>query len=273
MNRLESDYYDYMGFDPETTRTALQHYVPYFAGCAPVVELASGRGEFLGLLKAAGVAAYGVDNDDGMVERTRAAGVDVVFGDAVTHLAEQVEPGTVGGVFTAHFLEHLAPVDVERVVAGVRRALRSDGVFVAVVPNAACVPVLCHDFWKDPTHVRFYDPQLIAFFCARAGLTVEHVGGNPANAPGPYPGLAAAVTTVQPSLADAIHEVTSAAAAGAGRRRGDPDSPWFKVGHLLTVLDERLRRTQHELAAVRAAYANLLAALFPPNEVYVVARG
>ena len=43
-------------------------------------------------------------------------------------------------------------------------------------------------------------------------------------------------------------------------------------GHLVGVLEERLRATQAELAAVRQSYAQLLAQLYPPNEVYVVAR-
>ena len=39
-----------------------------------------------------------------------------------------------------------------------------------------------------------------------------------------------------------------------------------------TSLEERLRTTQAELAALRQSYAQLLAQLYPPIEVSVVAR-
>ena len=71
MSRLESDYYDYMHYDAAHSRAVLAHYVPLFAGAAPVLELGSGRGEFLDLLRETGVTASGVDNDEGMVERAR----------------------------------------------------------------------------------------------------------------------------------------------------------------------------------------------------------
>ena len=52
----------------------------------------------------------------------------------------------------------------------------------------------------------------------------------------------------------------------------DPDSPWYVLGHFLSVVEERLRTTQEELTSVRRSYAHLLDALYPSNEVYVVAR-
>lgn len=270
---LESDYFRFMGYDPGASKAALAEYVPYFLEAAPVLELGSGRGEFLSLLGEAGVAASGVDGDEGMVAQARAAGATVVLGDAMTHL-ESVDPGSVGGVFAAHFLEHLAPPDVERVMTGVRRALRPGGVLVTVVPNPACLAVLCYDFWKDPTHVRFYDPHLLAFYCARAGLTVEHIGGNPRNTGGPLPGLSSDPTTVDPTLGESVAEVIQRATDPLARRRQvDTTSPWYDFGHLLATLDERLQRTQNELATLRSAYQNLLGQLFQANEVYVVAHG
>lgn len=271
--RLESDYYRYMGYDPEASREALAEYLPYFAAAAPVVELGSGRGEFLELLAGRGITAYGVDSDEGMVDQARAHGCRVVLGDARSYLAEVAEPGSAGGVFAAHFLEHLEPADVERVLAGVRRTLRPGGVFVAAVPNPACLAVLCYDFWKDPTHVRFYDPHLIAFFCARAGLTVEHLGANQRNIGGPLPGLASEPTTVDATLGDAVATAIQRATDRKSTGRVDTSSPWYDFGHLVASLDERLQRTQHELAALRSTYENLVGQLFQANEVYVVARG
>ena len=120
VSRLESDYYAFMGYDSDRARAALTHYAQFFPA-GPVLELACGRGEFLDVLRDAGVPVRGVDLDEGMVERATSSGHDVVLGDAIGHL-EGVEPGSLGGVFCAHFLEHLEPADVARVYAAAARA-------------------------------------------------------------------------------------------------------------------------------------------------------
>ena len=269
MSRLESDYYAWMGYDPEHTKSGLAHYVPLF-GRGPVLELACGRGEFLELLRDAGVAAHGVDRDEGMVEAAVAAGLDVQLGDALGWLRDH-GTASVAGVFSAHFVEHVQPDELEEIVAESARVLAPGGVFVAATPNAACLSVLGHDFWRDPTHVRFYDPRLLAFYCAKVGLEVVETAENPRNAGGPPPGTASPSVHVDPGLsADVVAAMQGL--ARTRRRTDDPESPWHVIGHFLGVLDERLRATQQELLDLHAAHAALLSRLYPPNEVYVVAR-
>ena len=269
MSRLESDYYAWMGYDPEHAKSGLAHYVPLFDR-GPVLELACGRGEFLELLREAGVAGEGVDLDEGMVETARAAGLEVHLGDALEELRSR-PAGALAGVFSAHFAEHLRPDQLEEVVAEAARVLVPGGVFVAATPNAASLSVLGHDFWRDPTHVRPYDPRLLAFYCAKAGLEVVETAENPRNSGGAPPGTQPGSAHVDPELRA---DVAAAMQGLARTRRGadDPDSPWHVVGHFLGVLEERLRATQQELADLHAAYSRLLARLYPPNEVYVVAR-
>jgi len=79
----------------------------------------------------------------------------------------------------------------------------------------------------------------------------------------------------QPALGEEIgrlvrHAEAAAGAAGAGTDNGQ--APWPQLGHLVSTLDQRLQAVQHQLAGLQAAYDNLLAQLYPPNEVYVVAR-
>ena len=270
MTRLESDYYAYMGYDPEHSKSGLAHYVPWFTS-GPVLELACGRGEFLDLLRDAGIAGEGVDLDGGMVELARAGGHPIQHADALTGLRDRPD-NSLQGVFSAHFAEHLSPDDLEAVITESARALAPGGIFIAATPNAACLSVLGHDFWRDPTHVRFYDPRLLAFYCAKAGLEVVETGGNPRNHAGPPPAVHARGTHVDPDLRPdmvaAIQRITWDAKKGAS----DPDSPWHTFGHFLGVLEERLRTTQQELADLHQSYAQLLEQLYPSNEVYVVAR-
>jgi SAM-dependent methyltransferase len=292
VSRLESDYYAYMGYDSDRSREALSHYVPFFP-VGPVLELACGRGEFLDLLRDAGLSASGVDLDEGMVERAVERGHDVVLGDAVGYL-EQVEPASLGGVFCAHFLEHLPPEDVARVYAAAARALRPGCPFIAVVPSAGSLSVLGYDFWRDPTHVRFYDPQLLSFFAAQAGLEVAEAAANPRNDPGPPPQLWAQEYEPVASLSSSVAELNEVAAKiypaheppqPHRRMRREPESNgeavtavadpraglWSHAVHLISLLDQRVQTVQHQLAEVHRAYRALIAQLYPPSEVYVVA--
>ncbi|HYY81551.1 MAG TPA: class I SAM-dependent methyltransferase [Actinomycetes bacterium] len=281
MTRLESDYYSYMAFDPAHTREVLAFYVPMFADLGPVLELGCGRGEFLALLEASGVHAEGVDSDEGMVEKARADGLEVTLGDAVELLHAERPPGPYGGVFCAHFVEHLDPDQVARLLAGVRRVLRPGGRFVAVTPNPACYSVLSHDFWRDPTHVRFYDPPLLEFLCRQAGLEVETSGTNPANHPGPPPEFLVPEPAVPPPLDDLIERAMATAQEALAHRQQrlgrapEPHEPeWaFQLAHVVKVLAGRLREATEALRELRRAHDKLVWGLYQGNETYVVARG
>jgi len=282
---LESSYYTHMGFDPDNARAVLAHYLPYFADAGPVLELGPGRGEFLGLLREAGIEAVGVDLDEGMVALARSRGLAVDHGDAIRYLEEVAEPGSFGGVFSAHFVEHLPTAEVERLLAGCARVLAPGGRLVAATPNPASYPVLSHDFWRDPTHVRFYDLPLLDFLCRRAGMEVVGGGVNPCNAPGPRPEFLAPEPAVQPDLDEPVEEfvaaLTAPAAGGtvgnavglAGARGdGDPRAWGLAVAHLVKTLAVRLQRTQEELRAVWRAHDMLLRDLYQGNEIYVIAE-
>jgi SAM-dependent methyltransferase len=300
-SRVESDYYADMEFDPEHQRDVLRFYVPMFAEPAegstegkhgPVLEVGCGRGEFLGLLRDAGIQAQGVDVDPGMVEQARAGGFDVVQDDALEFLHADPAPGPYQGVFCAHFIEHLTPERVMRFLEGVRRVLVPGGRLVAVTPNPGCYAVLSHDFWWDPTHVRFYEVALVAFLCRQAGFEVESSGTNPANHPGPppqylvrepvvYPGIGDLVGTAMRKLAAAVESrqgTSSADASGEPVRAASagpegPDPSWaYELGHVVSVLGERLQEATEALRELRSAYDNLVWGLYQGNETFVVAR-
>ena len=66
-----------------------QPYVEYFRGREPVLDLGCGRGEFLELLKEAGVASRGIDSDASMVAYCRERGLPAEQGDLMPFLAGQ----------------------------------------------------------------------------------------------------------------------------------------------------------------------------------------
>lgn len=273
---VESDYYSFMRFDPENARRVLRFYTQFFPA-GPVLELACGPGVFLSLLREDDVAASGVDIDDGMVRTAREAGHEVVLADAVEHL-RSLPDRSLRGLFAAHFLEHLPAPGVQAVYDEAHRVLEPGGTFVAAVPNAACMSVLGYDFWRDPTHVRFYDPLALQFFARQAGLTIIASGENPFNHPGPPPHVIATAIEKIPSLRDAV--VAAVQHAEATYHQDAPEGHdyrsserqlWSELGNVLAGFDERLQTMQHDLHGIHRAYSSLLRQLYPANEVYVAA--
>lgn len=285
MTTVESAYYAFREFDHDAMKGGRSHYVQFF-DAGPVLELACGRGEFLELLSEAGVEARGVDIDPGMVATGQAAGHEVALGDALEALSDAPD-GSLRGLFCAHFLEHLASEQVEQVYQDAARVLEPGGTFVTVVPNMGSLSVLSYDFWRDPTHVRPYDPMVLAFFADRAGLEVAESGPNPLDDPGPpshlWPIDPDPVQPVRDQLAGlmemlrANHRRSLRHAIGRrlgrpGRADADPLEPWRRLEQVINQMDAALQSTQHHLYDLRSAYVNALKHLYPPNEVYVVAR-
>ncbi|HZD38986.1 MAG TPA: class I SAM-dependent methyltransferase [Actinomycetes bacterium] len=302
-SRMESEYYAHMGFDPEHQREVLRFYIPMFAEPVdgaperkqgPVLEIGCGRGEFLGLLRDAGIRARGVDIDPGMVQTARSQGFDVIEDDALRFLHAEPAPGPYQGVFCAHFIEHLTPERVVHFLEGARRVLAPGGRLVAVTPNPACYAVLSHDFWWDPTHVRFYDVALVEFLCRQAGFEVESSGTNPANHPGPPPQYLAGEPVVHPGVGDLVGAAMGKLAAAVESRRDvdaaradasvvpveqdppgpeRPDPTWaYELAHVVNVLGDRLQETTQALRELRSAYDNLVWGLYQGNETFVMAR-
>jgi SAM-dependent methyltransferase len=300
---MESEYYAHMGFDPEHQREVLRFYIPMFAEPVddvpdrkqgPILEVGCGRGEFLGLLRDAGIQAQGVDIDPGMVQTARSQGFDVAQDDALQFLHADPAPGPYQGVFCAHFIEHLTPEQVVHFLEGARRVLAPGGRLVAVTPNPACYAVLSHDFWWDPTHVRFYEVALVEFLCRQAGFEVESSGTNPANHPGPPPQYLVGEPVVHPGVGDLVGAAMGKLAAAVESRqevggagpdasmvpvRQDPPGPegpdptWaYELAHVVNVLGERLQEATQALRELRSAYDSLVWGLYQGNETFVVAR-
>lgn len=172
-NDIEHHYYEYLytrgHSSPDALRNVLQAYLPLFEGYHRVVDVGCGRGEFLALLEANGHEAVGVDIDPGMVEDCRAQGLTAHHADAIEWLQEHSE--SFDAVFSTNVVEHLPPERVQALIQAAYRALRPGGLLVIGTPNAASIVVHLHEFWRDPTHVRLYSPQLLEFFFHAAGFT------------------------------------------------------------------------------------------------------
>jgi O-antigen chain-terminating methyltransferase len=134
-----------------------------------VLDLGSGRGEWLALLGEAGVVAAGVDSNAAMVEQLRGRGLDVVFGDAAEHLAA-TPTGSLDVVTAFHVVEHLDLEALLELLAQACRVLRPGGLLVAETPNPSNLVMGACNFHLDPTHRSPVPPAQLQFLAAASGF-------------------------------------------------------------------------------------------------------
>jgi O-antigen chain-terminating methyltransferase len=153
----------------EEIRKRQSFYLPFFRGRHKVLDIACGRGEFLELMREAGVPARGVDLDADMVGRCLEKGLAVVQGDVFAHL-ESTPDSSLDGIFSAQFVEHLEAVDYIRLIALCAQKLAPGGVLAIETQNPECLAIFSQSFFLDPTHVRPIPAAQLRFVFAEARL-------------------------------------------------------------------------------------------------------
>lgn len=134
-----------------------------------LLDIGAGRGDFLEILRAAGIPATGVDSNPMAVDEATKRGLDVVLADAMDHLESQTNE-SLGAVTAFHVVEHLEPSDLVRLVDEIVRVLAPGGVVILETPNPTNLVVGAANFYLDPTHQRPIAPDYLAFLLRDRGL-------------------------------------------------------------------------------------------------------
>lgn len=149
-------------------------YLPYFIRSrisfskTPVLDIGSGRGEFINLLKTNRIEALGIDINHDMVARSKKKGLNAIQGDALSHL-QSVSSQTYGAITGFHVVEHIPFKVLIRLFTAARRSLVPGGFIILETPNPENLIVGSTTFYMDPSHLHPLPPSLLAF-------TLEHVG-------------------------------------------------------------------------------------------------
>jgi SAM-dependent methyltransferase len=155
--------------DSEEIRNRLAGYVKQFEKCGPVAELGCGRGEFLELLRKAGLEARGVDDNAEMVRVCRERGLAVEEGDLLTYL-KGLDEESLGGIFAAQVVEHLPPSVLREALEASYRALRKGGRIVLETVNTKSVVALVESFYRDLSHQKPLHPETLDFLLRACGF-------------------------------------------------------------------------------------------------------
>ena len=154
-------------------KDALKFYLPYLkdAGITDeVLDLGSGRGDWLELLREEGIEARGVDTNPVLVKASRESGFEVADADALDHL--QTLPDQSAKAITGfHIVEHLSFEKLILLVEQIVRVLKPRGLVILESPSPENLVVAACNFYADPTHRRPVYPHTLKFLLNNSGLS------------------------------------------------------------------------------------------------------
>ena len=153
----------------EYVKAGQQFYLPYFEGCKNVLDIGCGRGEFLEMMRGAGVPAKGIDLSEESVATCRHKGLDAEIADLFVYL-ENLPEASLDGIFCSQVVEHLPPSRLPEMVRLCCTRLQRNGVIAIETPNPECLAIFATHFYLDPTHHRPVPHPLLAFYLEEFGM-------------------------------------------------------------------------------------------------------
>ena len=170
------DIVDYESFEnhfrgtKEEIRAKQEEYLPYIKKGSRVIDLGSGRGEFLELLKENGFDACGVERYEKFATDTANRGLNVVQADALEYI-KQLEEESVGTITAFQVAEHLDTVQLLELIITAYEKLEKGGVLIMETPNPRCLSIYTNSFYLDSTHTKPIHPKAMEYYAEVAGFS------------------------------------------------------------------------------------------------------
>ncbi len=264
---MGADWYAQRGFATETVRQARAWYLRFLPQPGDLLDLGCGRGEFLAVAAEAGHRVLGIDQDAAML--AAAGELPVAERDALDFL--QSTPDRFDAITAFHVIEHLTVRDAEVLIRLAADRLRSGGRLIVATPNPGSLPTIAHEFWRDPTHVRPYDLELIEFLTNGSGLTTVAAGLNPEAERG-LPVDLGDLGLTPPTPGEGGPDQTESPASRWIAARLADSAYGRDLERAIHEVSDSLLHTREELARVAGVLRRFLEVAYEPSELYVVAR-
>ncbi|HEY5884884.1 MAG TPA: methyltransferase domain-containing protein [Pyrinomonadaceae bacterium] len=158
---------------PSEIKESLRFYLPYLKDAGienDVLDLGSGRGDWLELLREEGIEARGIDSNPMLVKACGDAGFDVLNVEALDHL-QTLPDQSVNAVTGFHIVEHLSFENLILLVTQIARVLKPRGLLIFESPSPENLVVAACNFYADPTHRRPVYPHTLKFLLSNSGFS------------------------------------------------------------------------------------------------------
>jgi O-antigen chain-terminating methyltransferase len=142
-----------------------------------IVDIGSGRGEMLSLLKKKGFTAIGVDINKNMVKRAKERGLDVINQDALSFLLKQKDSG-FAAIVGFQIVEHIPFESLLCIFNECYRTIADGGFAIFETPDPETLCVGANTFYLDPSHQRPIPSGLLEFALKYAGFKTKIIRSN-----------------------------------------------------------------------------------------------
>jgi SAM-dependent methyltransferase len=139
---------------PEQIKEEVKVYLPVLQNAgfdSDILDIGCGRGEWLQVLREAGLQARGIDTNRILVQQCKELSLDVEEREALEFLGS-VADGSLNAVTAFHFAEHLPLETLVRFLDEAGRTLKPGGLIILETPNPENLLVGSCNFYLDPTH-------------------------------------------------------------------------------------------------------------------------
>lgn len=183
---LYASFEDHFRGSREEITNRLQVYLPLLreAGISTgILDIGTGRGEWLEVLRQEGMEGRGVDTNSVQVEACAARKLEVIHGDALDYL-RGLPDATLNAVTGFHVIEHLEFGALVSLVDEIMRTLAPGGMVIFETPNPENVSVGTHNFYVDPTHRNPLPIPIMKFLFESRGFSrIEIIRLHPSETP------------------------------------------------------------------------------------------
>ena len=150
---------DHLRGSHKEIKRRLQVYIPFIKEAdvgskdSPILDIGCGRGEWLELLKEAGLYAKGLDFNGIMIKICKDRGLDVVQDESLSFL-KNLPDNSLGAVTGFHLIEHYEFESLNKLFSETFRVLKPGGLAIFETPNPDNILVGSNTFYLDPSHKR-----------------------------------------------------------------------------------------------------------------------
>lgn len=159
----------------EDIKSRLNIYLPYFNNSKinfnkfGVIDLGSGRGEFIDLLSSNNFNITGIDNNRAMVERAKTKGLKAINSNVLDYM-NKIKSNSIGAITGFHIVEHIPFIHLYKLLNQCYEALTKNGFVIFETPNPENITVGSCNFYLDPSHLKPIPPALMVYILESIGF-------------------------------------------------------------------------------------------------------